>query len=78
SDVDKAPTTQTMFMVNLSSADLVYDEASLFYDSDILSEVHDNNHYQDAVCKHLEVHEMHDDIQPNYGVDSHIIRVIVI
>ncbi|GKD59706.1 retrovirus-related pol polyprotein from transposon TNT 1-94, partial [Tanacetum coccineum] len=52
SDVDEAPTAQTMFMANLSSADLVYDEASLSYDLDILS-------------------EMHDDVQPNYVVDSH-------
>ncbi|GJU89199.1 hypothetical protein Tco_1301622 [Tanacetum coccineum] len=71
SDVDEAPTAQTMFMANLSSADHVYDEASPSYDSDILSEVHDNDHYQDAVCEHHEVHEMHDDVQPNYGVDSH-------
>nr|GFD26117.1 integrase, catalytic region, zinc finger, CCHC-type, peptidase aspartic, catalytic [Tanacetum cinerariifolium] len=38
SDVDEAPTTQTMFMANLSSADLIYDDAGLSYDSDILSE----------------------------------------
>nr|GEU46735.1 integrase, catalytic region, zinc finger, CCHC-type, peptidase aspartic, catalytic [Tanacetum cinerariifolium] len=25
----------------------------------------------DAVCEHHEVHEMHDDVQPNYVVDSH-------
>nr|GEW81767.1 retrovirus-related Pol polyprotein from transposon TNT 1-94 [Tanacetum cinerariifolium] len=25
----------------------------------------------DGVCEHHEVHEMHDDVQPNYGVDSH-------
>nr|GFA95126.1 hypothetical protein [Tanacetum cinerariifolium]GFA95167.1 hypothetical protein [Tanacetum cinerariifolium] len=37
-DVDEAPTTQTMFMVNLSSADPVYDEAGPSYDLDILSE----------------------------------------
>ncbi|GJQ95510.1 retrovirus-related pol polyprotein from transposon TNT 1-94 [Tanacetum coccineum] len=61
SNVDEAPTAQTMFMSNLSSADPVYDETSLSYDSDILSEVHDNDHYQDAVCEHHEVHEMHDD-----------------
>ncbi|GKA25822.1 hypothetical protein Tco_0711931 [Tanacetum coccineum] len=36
SDVDEAPTAQNMFMANLSSADLVYDEASPSYDSDIL------------------------------------------
>ncbi|GJW21650.1 hypothetical protein Tco_0032272 [Tanacetum coccineum] len=71
SDVDEAPTTQTMFMANLSPADPVYDEASPSYDSDILSEVHDHDHYQDVVCEHHEVHEMHDDVQPNYVVDSH-------
>ncbi|GKD26291.1 hypothetical protein Tco_1232505 [Tanacetum coccineum] len=38
SDVDEAPTVQTMFMANLSSADPVYDEAGPLYDLDILSE----------------------------------------
>nr|GEW55028.1 retrovirus-related Pol polyprotein from transposon TNT 1-94 [Tanacetum cinerariifolium] len=38
SDVDEAPTAQTMFMANLSSADLVYDKARPSYDLDILSE----------------------------------------
>ncbi|GKG14066.1 hypothetical protein Tco_0351026, partial [Tanacetum coccineum] len=71
SDVDEAPTTQTMFMGNLSSADPVYDEAGASYDSNILSEVHDHCHYQDAICEHHEVHKMHDDVQPNYIVDSH-------
>nr|GEX57601.1 hypothetical protein [Tanacetum cinerariifolium] len=33
-DVDAAPTAQTMFMANRSSADPVYDEAGLSYDSD--------------------------------------------
>ncbi|GJV74933.1 hypothetical protein Tco_1506517 [Tanacetum coccineum] len=43
SDVDEAPTAQTMFMVNLLSAYHVYDEASPSYDLDILSEyVKDN------------------------------------
>nr|GEW79052.1 ABC transporter C family member 2-like [Tanacetum cinerariifolium] len=71
SHVDESPTAQTMFMANLSSAYPVYDEAGPSYDSDILSEVHDHDHYQDAVCKHHEVHEMHDDVQPNYVVDSY-------
>ncbi|GJR39122.1 retrovirus-related pol polyprotein from transposon TNT 1-94 [Tanacetum coccineum] len=70
-DVDEAPTAQIMFMANLSSADPVYDEAGPSYDSDILSEVHDHDHYHDAVCEHHEEHEMHDDVQPNYLVDSH-------
>nr|GEZ86845.1 retrovirus-related Pol polyprotein from transposon TNT 1-94 [Tanacetum cinerariifolium] len=38
SDVEEAPTTQIMFMANLSSADPVNDEAGPSYDSDILSE----------------------------------------
>nr|GFA02489.1 hypothetical protein [Tanacetum cinerariifolium] len=38
SDVEEASTAQTMFMVNLSSVDPVYDEAGPSYDSDILSE----------------------------------------
>ncbi|GJV05379.1 retrovirus-related pol polyprotein from transposon TNT 1-94 [Tanacetum coccineum] len=71
SDVDEAPTAQTMFMANLSSADPVYNEASPSYDSDILSEVPDHDNYQDIVCEHHEVHEMHDEVQPNYVVDSY-------
>ncbi|GKC27574.1 retrovirus-related pol polyprotein from transposon TNT 1-94, partial [Tanacetum coccineum] len=54
SDIDEAPTVQTMFMANLSSADLVCDEAGPSYDSDILSEVHDHDHFQDAICEHHE------------------------
>ncbi|GJW68889.1 hypothetical protein Tco_0123313 [Tanacetum coccineum] len=43
SDVDEAPTAQTMFMANLSSADPVYDKVGPSYDLDILSEyVKDN------------------------------------
>ncbi|GJS30855.1 hypothetical protein Tco_0491475 [Tanacetum coccineum] len=72
SNVDEAPTAQTMFMANLSSADPVYDEASPSYDSDILSEVPDHDNYQDVVCKHHDVYEMHDDVQPKYVVDSHV------
>nr|GEV20300.1 integrase, catalytic region, zinc finger, CCHC-type, peptidase aspartic, catalytic [Tanacetum cinerariifolium] len=73
SDVDEAPMAQIMFMANLSSAYPVFDKAGPSYDLDILSEVHDHDHYQDAVCEHHEVHKMHDDVQPNYVVDSHTI-----
>ncbi|GJY67489.1 hypothetical protein Tco_0469727 [Tanacetum coccineum] len=38
SNVNEAPTAQTMLMANISSTDLVYDEASPSYDLDILSE----------------------------------------
>ncbi|GJT58232.1 retrovirus-related pol polyprotein from transposon TNT 1-94 [Tanacetum coccineum] len=58
-------------MENLSFADPVYNEARPSYDSNILSEVHDHDHYQDVVYEHHEVHEMHDDVQPNCVVDSH-------
>ncbi|GKA07514.1 hypothetical protein Tco_0686738 [Tanacetum coccineum] len=56
---------------NLASAIPVYDKASPSYDSDILSEVPDRDNYQDAVCEHHEVHEMHDEVKPNYVVDSY-------
>nr|GFB63474.1 hypothetical protein [Tanacetum cinerariifolium] len=71
SDVDEAPTAQTMFMANLSSADPVHDEAGPSYDSDILSEVQDHDQYQDVVCAHHEEHVMHVSVQLNHVVDSH-------
>nr|GEU34467.1 integrase, catalytic region, zinc finger, CCHC-type, peptidase aspartic, catalytic [Tanacetum cinerariifolium] len=71
SNVDEAPITQTMFLENLSSTDLVYDEANPSYHLDILSKVPDHDHHQVAVCEYHEVHEMHDDVRPNYVVDSH-------
>nr|GEU33855.1 retrovirus-related Pol polyprotein from transposon TNT 1-94 [Tanacetum cinerariifolium] len=43
SDVDEAPTTQTMFMVNLSSKDPIYDEARTSYDTDMPSEYVEDN-----------------------------------
>nr|GFD61033.1 hypothetical protein [Tanacetum cinerariifolium] len=70
SDVDEAPTAQTMFMANLSSADPVYNKVGLSYDSDTLSELYDYDNYQDVVYEHHEVHEIHDDVQPNCVVDS--------
>nr|GEZ72823.1 integrase, catalytic region, zinc finger, CCHC-type, peptidase aspartic, catalytic [Tanacetum cinerariifolium] len=71
SNVDEDPMAQTMFMANLSSAYHVYDEADPSYDSDILSEVHDHDHYQDVVCEHPEKYKMHDNVQLNHVVDSH-------
>ncbi|GJQ91173.1 hypothetical protein Tco_0002312, partial [Tanacetum coccineum] len=52
SDVDEAFTAHTMFMANLSSADLIYDEAGLSYESNILSEVHDHDYYKYDVYEH--------------------------
>ncbi|GJU86443.1 retrovirus-related pol polyprotein from transposon TNT 1-94 [Tanacetum coccineum] len=70
SDVDEAPTAQIMFMANLSSADLVYDEAGPSYDSDTLFEVQDHDDYLDNMNESHEEHEMHNDIQPIDVVDS--------
>nr|GEY20768.1 integrase, catalytic region, zinc finger, CCHC-type, peptidase aspartic, catalytic [Tanacetum cinerariifolium] len=70
SDVDEAPTAQTMFMANLSSAGPIYDEADPYYNSDILFEVRDLDNYQDVVCELHEVHEMQDNVQANCVVDS--------
>ncbi|GKD10623.1 hypothetical protein Tco_1190308 [Tanacetum coccineum] len=53
-DVDEDPTAQTMFLANLSSAEQVYDKAGPSHDLDILSEVHDHDNYQDAICEHHE------------------------
>nr|GEY49415.1 integrase, catalytic region, zinc finger, CCHC-type, peptidase aspartic, catalytic [Tanacetum cinerariifolium] len=71
SDVDEALTAQTMFIDNLSSADPVNDEAGPSFDSNILSEVHDHDRYQDTICAHHEEHAMHDNVQLNHVVDSH-------
>ncbi|GJU10694.1 hypothetical protein Tco_1133090 [Tanacetum coccineum] len=50
-------------MVILNRAtNLVCDEAGPSYDSDILSEVHDHDHFQDAICEHHEDHGMQDDV----------------
>ncbi|GJY32769.1 hypothetical protein Tco_0417238 [Tanacetum coccineum] len=54
-----------------TTSDPVCDEAGPSYDSDILSEVHDHDHFQDAICEHHEEHGMQDDVQPSYVVGSH-------
>nr|GEU63580.1 retrovirus-related Pol polyprotein from transposon TNT 1-94 [Tanacetum cinerariifolium] len=71
SNVDEAPTAQTMFMANLSSVDPVYDEAGPSYDLDILFEVHNHDHSQDDLCEPHDKHEMHDNVQLNHIIDSH-------
>ncbi|GKC25186.1 putative ribonuclease H-like domain-containing protein [Tanacetum coccineum] len=70
SDVDEAPTTQTMFMVNLSSEDPIYDEARPSYDSNTPFEVQDHDTFVDHMDEYHEVHEMQSDVQHNYVVDS--------
>nr|GFB86298.1 hypothetical protein [Tanacetum cinerariifolium] len=71
-DVDEAPTAQTMFMANLSLADPIYDEAGPSYDSNILFEVQDHDNYVDSTGEYHDVHEMQNDVQPNYVLDSDV------
>ncbi|GJY17711.1 hypothetical protein Tco_0389202 [Tanacetum coccineum] len=70
SDVDEAPNVQTMFMVNLSSEDPIYDEAGPSHDSNTLFEVQDHDTFVDHMDEYHEVHEMQNDVQHNYVVDS--------
>nr|GEV43389.1 retrovirus-related Pol polyprotein from transposon TNT 1-94 [Tanacetum cinerariifolium] len=56
-DVDEQPVQDLALNVdNVFQVDNypVYDEAGPSYDSDVLSEVHDHDHYQDAICEHHE------------------------
>ncbi|GJW69857.1 retrovirus-related pol polyprotein from transposon TNT 1-94 [Tanacetum coccineum] len=64
--VDEQPVQDLALNVdNVFQADNypVYDEVGPSYDLDILFDVHDHDHYQDAICEHHEEHEMHDDVQ---------------
>ncbi|GKC45953.1 hypothetical protein Tco_1063675, partial [Tanacetum coccineum] len=64
-DVDEQPVQDLALNVdNVFQADdyPIYDKAGPSYDLCILSEVHDHDLYQDAVCGHHEEHEMHDDV----------------
>ncbi|GJV41465.1 retrovirus-related pol polyprotein from transposon TNT 1-94 [Tanacetum coccineum] len=70
SDVDEGLITQTMFMTNLTSEDLIYDEAGTSYDSNTPSEVHDHDTFVNHLDEYHEVHEMQTDEQHNYVVDS--------
>nr|GFB35097.1 retrovirus-related Pol polyprotein from transposon TNT 1-94 [Tanacetum cinerariifolium] len=72
SNVDEASTAQTMFMANLSSADLIYDEAGPSYDSNILFKVKDHDNYIDSLGEYHEVYEMQNDVQQNYVVDFNV------
>ncbi|GJU19173.1 retrovirus-related pol polyprotein from transposon TNT 1-94 [Tanacetum coccineum] len=64
SDVDEAPTTQTMFMVNLSSEDPFYNEAGPSYDSNTLFEVQDHELCSDRLQKSLYVSPVSNQAQP--------------
>nr|GEW75191.1 retrovirus-related Pol polyprotein from transposon TNT 1-94 [Tanacetum cinerariifolium] len=70
SDVDEAPMTQTMFMVNLASEDPIYDEVGPSYDTDIPYEVQDHDNCSDSVYEHHNKHEMQNNVQQDYVADS--------
>ncbi|GJV64594.1 hypothetical protein Tco_1475422 [Tanacetum coccineum] len=70
SDVDEVPTTQTMFMANLSSEDPIYDKVGPSYDSNTPFEVQDHDTFVDHMDEYHEIHEMQSDVQHNYVVDS--------
>ncbi|GJW08397.1 hypothetical protein Tco_1570820 [Tanacetum coccineum] len=70
SDVDEAPNVQTMFMVNLSSEDPIYDKAGPSHDSNTPFEVQDHDTFVDHMDEYHEVHEMQNDVHHNYVVDS--------
>ncbi|GJR46336.1 hypothetical protein Tco_1314439 [Tanacetum coccineum] len=73
-DVDDSPENDlalnTMFMVNLSSEDPIYDEAGPSHDSNTPFEVQDHDTFVDHMDEYHEVHEMQNDVQHNYVVDS--------
>ncbi|GJX26603.1 hypothetical protein Tco_0232899, partial [Tanacetum coccineum] len=70
SDVDEGPTSQTMFMANLTSEDPIYDEAGPSYDSNNPFEVQDHDAFVDNMGEYHNEHEMQNDVQHNYVVDS--------
>ncbi|GJU19049.1 hypothetical protein Tco_1147015 [Tanacetum coccineum] len=57
-DVDEGPTLQTMFMANLTSEDLIYDEAGPSYDSNNTFEVQYHDTFVDNMDEYHEVYEM--------------------
>ncbi|GJR85659.1 hypothetical protein Tco_0209670 [Tanacetum coccineum] len=73
-DVDDSPENDlalnTMFMANLTSEDPIYDEAGPSYDSNNPFEVQDHDAFVDHMDEYHEVHEMQNDVQHNYVVDS--------
>ncbi|GJZ40172.1 integrase, catalytic region, zinc finger, CCHC-type containing protein [Tanacetum coccineum] len=70
SDVDEGPTTQTMFMTNLTPKDRIYDEARPSYDSNTPFEVQDHDTFVNHLDEYHDVHKMQTDVQHNYIVDS--------
>ncbi|GKG45846.1 hypothetical protein Tco_0498292, partial [Tanacetum coccineum] len=53
--------------------DPIYDEVGTSYDSNIPSEVRDQDNYSDNVDEYYQEHEMQSDAQHNYVVNSDIL-----
>nr|GFC55407.1 cold shock domain protein 1 [Tanacetum cinerariifolium] len=73
-DVDEQPVQDLVLNVdNVFQANdyPVTDKVRPSYDSDILSEVPDHEHYQDAACAHHEGHVTYDSAQLAHVVDLH-------
>ncbi|GJT72071.1 hypothetical protein Tco_1031357 [Tanacetum coccineum] len=75
SDVDEGPTTQTMFMANLTSEDSIYDEAGPSYDSNNPCEVQDHDTFVDRMNEYHEVHEMQNDDNEEHVVQCNVSSV---
>ncbi|GKA96166.1 retrovirus-related pol polyprotein from transposon TNT 1-94 [Tanacetum coccineum] len=72
SDVDEAPSIQTMFIVNLSSEDPIYDEAGPSYDSNTPFEVQDHYTFVDHMYEYHEAHEMQNDYMEDN--EEHVVQ----
>ncbi|GJY44936.1 hypothetical protein Tco_0433149 [Tanacetum coccineum] len=75
-DVDDSPeddlALNTMFMVNLSSEDPIYDEGGPSYDSNTPFEVQDHDTFVDHMDEYHEVHEMQSDyVEDN---EEHVVQ----
>ncbi|GJS83307.1 hypothetical protein Tco_0749848 [Tanacetum coccineum] len=66
-DVDEAPVQDLVLNKDNIFQD---DQCDAFDSDDILSEVQDHDNYIDSVGEYHEVHEMQNDVQPSYVVDS--------
>ncbi|GKF82983.1 hypothetical protein Tco_0244639, partial [Tanacetum coccineum] len=72
SDVDEAPNIQTMFMVNLSFEDPIYDEVGPSYDSNTLFKVQNHDTFVDHMDEYHEVHEMQNDYMEDN--EEHVVQ----
>ncbi|GKG45971.1 hypothetical protein Tco_0498417, partial [Tanacetum coccineum] len=66
------PTLMMMLMTNPTSKDPIYDEVGPSYDSNTPFKVQDHDNCVDHLDEYHEVHEMQNDVQHNYVVDSDI------